>query len=58
MTITRNKFKKIMSQTKQEEEDKVQEKIETVDSHPMYDTLVSWYKIIARKRFSRIICHG
>jgi hypothetical protein len=48
MTITRNKFKKIMSQTKQEEHDIVQEKFETVDSHPMYDALVSWYKIVIR----------
>ena len=48
MTITRNKLKKIMSQTKQEEGDIVQEKIETPDSHPMYDTLASWSKIAIR----------
>ena len=48
MTITRNKLKKIMSQTKQAEVDIVQEKIETPDSHPMYDTLASWSKIAIR----------
>ena len=48
MTITRNKFKKIMPQTRQEAPDIVQEKIETPDSHPMYDTLASWSKIAIR----------
>lgn len=48
MTITRNKFKKIMPQTTQEAPDIVQEKIETPRSHPMYDTLVSWSKIAIR----------
>jgi hypothetical protein len=48
MTITRNKFKKIMIPTKQSEPDIVQEKIETPDSYPIYDTLVSWSKIAFR----------
>jgi len=48
MTIRRNKFKKIMPQTTQEAPDIVQEKIETLDSQPMYDTLVSWSKIAIR----------
>ena len=47
MTITRNKLKNIMPRTKQEE-DITKEKIETPDSHPMYDTLVSWSKIAIR----------
>ena len=48
MTITRNKLKKIMPRTKPEEEEIVKEKIETPDSHPIYDTLVSWSKIAIR----------
>ena len=47
MTITRNKLKNIMPRTKQEE-DITKEKIETPDSHPMYDTIVSWSKIAIR----------
>ena len=48
MTTTRNKLKKIMTQTTQEAPDIVQKKIETPHSHLMYDTLVSWSKIAIR----------
>jgi hypothetical protein len=53
MRLTRNKLKKIMTPTIQEEEEEeekhiAQEKIETPDSNPMYDTLLSWSKIAIR----------
>jgi hypothetical protein len=47
MTITRNKLKKIMTQTKSDP-DIAKEKIETAYLYPMYDTLVSWSKIAIR----------